>query len=472
MRFGPGLTILAVTGVLGACAAVGPEPEAAAPDLPPAYAFAPDADPGVDPGAGPASDAAWWTGFEDPALNALIEAGLDGNRDITAALARLEAAQAQIVSARSGLFPGVDGEVSLEAQTEPGDSETETDAQGAGLLSYSPDLFGRQRRAIAAARADAAAQADLADDVRRLTAASIASQYLALARAEARFALLETSLDLQRQTLDIVTQRFDAGLSAGLDVQRAEADLARTRAQRGTLTIARAQALNTLAVLTGRTLAGWTPPEPDAIPAFTGEIAAGAPAALLRRRPDVRAAEADLEAALARVGVARAALYPQLSLPGSITADLDPAGFADSVTARIAAVVDIPLFDAGARRADITAAEARASAALADYEQTVLLAVADVETALSRIAAIEARRTELARAVTASETAFDQLNALYREGLATFIDILDAQRTLINSREAAVNADAELAQAVIDLHAALGAQAYGSEEGAADDALR
>jgi len=448
--------------VLSACATgpergpeLGPEPRVTAPDLPLAYAQVEDGAPAANQGVSPGD--VWWAGFDDPVLATLIETGLAQNRDIAAALARLDAASAQITAARAGLFPRLDGEASIDARTQPGGSDLDTSASAAGLFSFTPDLFGGQRRAIEAARADAASQEALAADVRRLTAASIASQYLALARAQARFALLETSLDLQRQTLDIVRQRFEAGLSAGLDVQRAEADLARTQAQRGTLIIARAEALNALAVLSGRTLSGWDVPEPDAIPSFTRDIAPGVPAALLRGRPDIRAAEADLAAALARVGVARAALYPQLTLPGSITADLGAADFADTITAQIAAVLDIPLFDAGARRAGLTASQALAAAALADYEQAVLVAVADVETALARIDAIEARRQELARAVTASERAFDQLNALYREGLATFIDILDAQRTLIDSREAAVNADAELAQAVIDLYAALGA---------------
>ena len=438
--------------VLTGCVA-GPDytrPDTTPPALPGAFA-----EGAPEPRSEPALEA-WWTGFDDPALTALVNAGVEDNRDVVAALAQLEAAEARINAARAGLFPEIDGEGAVEAGTGPGFEDGDVSASGALLMAFTPDLFGRQRRAIVAARADARAEAGLAADARRLTAAAIAGQYVALARAEARFELLETSLDLQRQTLRIVEQRFEAGLSADLDVRRAEADLARTEAQRGTLTIARARAINSLAVLTGRSRAGWDAPAPEAIPRFQPGVAAGAPAALLRRRPDVRAAERRLEADLARVGVARARLYPQLSLPGSITADLDPGAFSDTVSAQIAAVVDIPLFDAGARRADLTAAEAEARAALADYEQAVFLAVADVETALARIAAIKARREDLARAVTASERAFDQLDALYREGLATFIDILDAQRTLIGSREAALEADAALAQAVIDLHAALG----------------
>lgn len=436
--------------LLGGCAA-GPDPVAPTPGAPERYAAAPAADPGLT------RDEAWWAGFESPDLSRLIETGLDQNLTVAAALARLEAAEARIGAARAGLFPAIDGEVSVDAQTEPGGGEVDSAAQGGVLLSWTPDLFGRQRRAIEAARADAASQAALAADLKRLTAAAIASAYLDLARVQARFELLDTSLDLQRQTLRIVEQRFEAGLSAGLDVERARADLARTQAQRGTLAVARAQALNGLAVLTGRTLSGWTPPTPTAIPAFDREIAPGVPAGLIRRRPDLRAAEADLAAALARVGVARARLYPQLSLPGAITADLDPADFAGDAVVQIAAVLDVPLFDAGARRAEISASRAEARAALADYEQALLEAVADVEISLSRIAAVEARRAELARAVEASEAAFAQLDALYREGLATFIDILDAQRTLIDSREAALEADAALAQAVVDLYAALGA---------------
>ncbi len=444
---------------LSACAAVGPEPGAEAPALPDAFAAAPDADD-----AGP--EDAWWTGFRDAALTRLVETGLTENRDIAAALARLEAAEAGVTAARAGLVPQIDGEAAISAATEPGLEDLEADPEASGLLSYTPDLFGRQRRAIEAARADAEAEAGLAADTARLTAAAIARRYVALARAEARFALLETSLDLQRQTLRIVEQRFDAGLSAGLDLQRAEADLARTEAQRGTLTIARAEAANSLAVLTGRTLADWEPPEAGGIPRYDRDIEAGAPARPPRPPPRPRAPPAAPAAPPARAGRGPGRPPSPRPPPAPLTPALDAGAFADSLAAEIAAVVDIPLFDAGARRADLSASEARAEAALADYEQTILLAVADVETALTRIDAVEARRTEFARAVEASEAAFDQLNALYREGLATFIDILDAQRTLIGSREAALEADAALAEAVIDLHAALGAGALAANAGA------
>lgn len=398
----------------------------------------------------------WWTGFGEPRLDALVDTALSDNREIEAALARLDAARAVIRAERSGLYPRLDGELSAGASSALDGGGSESSAEAAGLLAFTPDLFGRQRRAVEAARARAQAQTAVLEDVRRLTAAAVATQYVELSRARARLDLLEASLELQRQTLRIVEQRFEAGLSAELEVRRAEADLARTRSQRGTLDIAAADAQNALAVLTGARPGVWIPPETGMIPEYDAAIGTGMPAELVRRRPDIRAAEAELAAATAEIGVEAADLYPSLSLPGSIRAGLgDASGIGEGAVAQLAAVIDIPLFDAGGRRADIAAAQARAEAALADYEQVLLLALSDVETALVAIRALEARRDDLEQAVAASEDAFDQLNALYREGLATFIDILDAQRTLIDSREAYVNSQAELARGVITLQTGL-----------------
>lgn len=400
----------------------------------------------------------WWTGFEEPALDALVKTALEDNREIAAALARLDAARAIIRAERSGLYPQLDAELSGQAQNELDGGLGASSAEASGIFSFTPDLFGRQRRAMEAARRGSEGQAARLEDVRRLTAAAVAGQYVELARARARLDLLETSLELQRQTLRIVEQRYGAGLSAELEVRRAEADLARTRSQRGTLDIAAADAGTALAVLIGAQPGAWSPPEIETIPDYPTQIRTGVPADLVRRRPDIRAAEAALAAATAEIGIETADLYPRLSLPGRISADLgSTAGIGEMVLAQVSAVIDIPLFDAGGRRADITAAEARAAAALADYEQTLLSALGEVESSLVAIRSLDARRDDLRQAVDASEQAFDQLNALYREGLASFIDILDAQRTLINSRESYVNSQAELARASITLQTALAA---------------
>ena len=408
-----------------------------------------------------AVDAAWWTGFQDPQLDGLVSEALSANRDIAAAIADLAAADALSDAARSDLYPALDAAAGADIA---GDFDGDTDAGGAvaALFGWTPDLFGRTQARLDQAEAQAAARAFALQNIRRLTAASVARRYVELERTQVRLVLLDTSLELQRQTLEIVRRRFEAGLAADLDVQRAAADLARTRAQRGTLEIAAASAANQLAILLARTpgeadLLGGA--EPD-VPRYAGGPAAGAPADLLRNRPDLRAAEASLAAAAAAVGVERADLYPSLSLPGRITADIgNGASLAEAVLVSLSASLDIPLLDGGRRQAEIAAAQARLDSALANYEQALLESLAEVETALVAIESTRARRDELATAVTASEQAFEQLDALYREGLASFIDILDAQRTLIDSREAYVDSEADLAAAMIDLYEALGAPA-------------
>ncbi|MEL6366071.1 MAG: TolC family protein, partial [Pseudomonadota bacterium] len=158
----------------------------------------------------------------------------------------------------------------------------------------------------------------------------------------------------------------------------------------------------------------------------------------------------------AEIGIETADLYPSLRIPGSVTLDLGGTIDRTELVGTISSVIDIPLFDAGRRRAEIRGAKARARAAVSDYEQSVLSALADVEIALVGINAAELQLREFQSAVESSEYAFDQLTALYREGLATFIDILDAQRTLIANREAYVDAEAAAAISVVDLYFAVG----------------
>ena len=436
---------------LAGCAA-GPDYRRPELDLAPAYLNTADLPLSNEP--------LWWRGFDDPELNRVVQRTLDANVDIAGALARVDAAEATVRAASAGLFPVVGASVSGDVSgLLSGDGAEESGGEIGISASFFPDLFGAQRRAIEATRAGARAQRDLLSDARRLAAAAAADRYIEARRTAARLDLLDVSLDLQQQTLEIVSQRFEAGLSADLDVRRAEADLSRTRAQRGTLDIAKAQAEYTLAVLQGEgpssglgALAG----EP-AIPAFAGGPPVGVPADLLRRRPDVRAAEAQLAAATAAIGIEAADLFPTLSLAGAITGEIGGSqSIADSAFGIVAAAIDLTIFDAGRRRAEIAGAEARAREALHAYRGTLLDSLVEVETSLVAIEALEERRAQFETAVTASEAAFEQLNALYREGLASFIDILDAQRTLIGSRESFVDSEADLAAAIVALYAAIG----------------
>ncbi|MCR9129861.1 MAG: efflux transporter outer membrane subunit [Alphaproteobacteria bacterium] len=449
------LPAAAVAAVLSACVA-GPDYAPPAAPQPEAYSRSPQFEPAV-----PETDGPWWTGFQAGDLNALIDAALADNLDIRQGAQRLAAAEALAGAARSDFLPTLDGGADATVRTDG------RDTAGAGLsASQIIDVNGQLRRSEERARAEVLAAEYELEDIRRLTAASAASLYVEARRARARLALLDASLELQQRTLDIVERRAEAGLSADLDVRRATADLARTRAQRGALELQQIRARNALSVLLGQVpgarlswLEADSAAPSDALGlSYEAAIPVGAPADMIRRRPDLRQAEARLMAAIARIGIEQADLYPALRLPGSISADFSD-GPGDDLAASLSAVLDVPLFDFGRRQAEVTAAEARAAEAALAYEQAVLRALEEVETGLVAIDSVQARLADLEIAVTESERAFDQLNALYREGLASFIDVLDAQRTLIGSREALVDSQADLASAVIDLNVALAAPA-------------
>ena len=417
--------------------------------LPPDY-FA-----GARPEAG--LEDAWWHGFGDAELDRLIDQALGRNPSLEAARQRLAAARAIVVAEESDFLPTIDAEIAGDVSV----NDRGSGAEGAGARLggiWRIDINGRlsAERTAAIAAADGAVQA--VADRRRLLAAAVASQYIELKRTAARLQLLEESSDLQRQTLRIVTLRFEAGLSSNLDVRRARADVARTEAQRGLLLLARARAANALAVLVGETPSGVpAAPVETQVPRYAQGPAIGVPADLLRRRPDLLLAEAGIAEAAAQVGIERSDLLPALSLPGIVTlGDGSVDGLFSQAIAGLSAVLGVPLIDGGRRRAEVRAAESNLAAELADYRQALLSVLAEVETALTAISAAKDRTAEFQNAVTESEAAFEQSNALYREGLASLFDVLDVQRQLISSREALIDGNADLAQAHVDLFTSVG----------------
>ncbi|MEL6364179.1 MAG: TolC family protein, partial [Pseudomonadota bacterium] len=304
-------------------------------------------------------DRLWWRGFRDPALDAVVEKALAENQQIEAALDRLEAVNANVRATQADLFPRFDGAVSREERlfvTDPanpgqpgsGDpqeaGDTTTRIDGISRLVFSPDFFGRTRRSVEFARANRRAQIFAILDLRRAIASGVASRYIDLRRIDARTRLLEQSLELQLQTLEIVRKRRSAGLAADLDVRRAEADLARTRAQQGALMNARARAAFDLAVLLGEAPSAASDlPGRSTIPRYIAGPPIGVPAELIRRRPDVQQTEAFLIAATAEIGIETADLYPSLRIPGSVTLDLGGTIDRTELVGTISSVIDIPL---------------------------------------------------------------------------------------------------------------------------------
>ncbi len=437
---------------LSACATTVPEAPGPA-DIAMPEEFAADYRPPVDEGT------RWWEGFDDPRLDELVKRALAANLDIATTRERLAASRALLRAARGDRLPSVDGVADVGIDATSGDVGDTLSAGGVAL--FDPDISGRLSAQIEAAAARAAAAEYLVADRERLVAAEVARQYIELRRTGERLVLLSESTRLQEQTLRIVTLRFEAGLSANLDVRRAAADLAQTRAQSGLLELQRARAAHALAVLTGD-MPREAPPvdeESGAVPAFDGGPAIGMPADLLRRRPDLLVAEADLLEAAANVGIERSDLVPSLTISGQVLlGDGSFGGIVSDFLGSLGAALDLPLFDGGRRRAEVDAAQYELQARFMEYRQGVLGVMAEVENALVGIEAYSNRNADLQQAIAESERAFEQSNALYREGLASLFDVLDSQRQLISSRQSLIDSEASLAASYIDLYSAVGAQ--------------
>lgn len=433
--------------LLSGCAGAPPEVMIPVIEAPPAYAT-------NLPPSGIERD--WWLGYNDPVLDTLVRRGLAANLDIDAATDRLGSAAALLRAERSDFVPSVDGTAEVGASLADDSRITAT----AGLFGlFNPDINGRLAAEVRAAAADYAEAEYLLADQRRIVAAAIASQYIEYRRTGAQLELLEQSTDLQEQTLRIVTLRFEAGLAANLDVRRAAADLAQTRARRGLIEIARNEAQNALAVLLAEPPGAFAVPSTDnaQIPDYGRGPPAGIPADLLRRRTDILAAEARLAQAAAAIGIERADLKPSLTIPGTLgIGDGTLGGLFSDFLIGIGAALDLPLFDGGRRRAEVEAAEFEAQARVAEYKAVFLNALGEVENALVAIEAYRQRSAALSEAIEESEVALSQSNALYREGLASLFDVLDAQRQLIASRQSLIDSDAALASSYTAFHASVG----------------
>ena len=459
----PGLGVLVLSGCL---ATVGPDYAPPALETGPTYRAPVPASSATTPAE------AWWEGFGDPVLTALIVEGLKNNLDIQLADARVSEAAAALSAAGSDRLPTFDGQGKATVESDrklsapPATADNKVSPTGstviAGIFSWTADLFGGLTRSEEAARADMERLAWIKRDTALTVAADIARAYMVLRGAERRLALTRESLELQRQTLDIVASRVDAGLAPGLDLSRAESSVRALEADLRPIETQISQTRDTLATLLGRRpdeLGGLVPEDGAVIPIAGAGPVIGEPADLLRRRPDLRAAERDLMRATAEIGVAEAALYPSLTIPGRLqitTGDFGTASIVHTVLANVGATLDVPLLDAGGREADLDAAEQRARQTLLTYRATLLTALSEVEAALHAHAGAARRVAALEEAAAADERAYDQARTLYAQGLTSFLDILDAQRTLTTTRQRLAVTRTDMAIAAIDLFQAVG----------------
>lgn len=460
------LTAAASSALLAACA-VGPKAPPA--DLPVAGTggFVGSASPTVSTAA--ARDD-WWRLYDDPTLDALIQQAFAENNQLEAAFANLRAVRASLSEARVGRFPTTT--TSAQAQRSRGSAATvqglpagqdapEIDTYDVGLqASYEIDLFGRVESTIRAARADArAAEAALAT-VQVTVAAETTRAYADTCSANAQIAVAERTLELQRNTANLTQTLLDGGAGTGLDVASARAALAQTASTLPTLRAARNEALFRLATLTGVTPAEASQAAAACVrpPQLTQPIPVGDGAALLARRPDVRQAEAELAAAAARVNVATANLFPQISLGGSIgSTALESGELSDDQNFRFSfgPLISWSFPNVFAARAQIKAAGARSDAALATFDQTVLTALQETETALSNYANELDRRAALTEARDQAARAADLSRLRFNAGADSFLLVLDAERTQAAADAALAQSDALVTTYQIALFRAL-----------------
>jgi multidrug efflux pump len=411
----------------------------------------------------------WWREFRDPTLERLITTALATNQDLRIASARLREARAlrrvttfDVAPTVTGAAGYVKGVNSLDALRGLPRSQREFELYDAGFdATWELDFFGRVRRSVQAARADVEAAAATRRAVALSVVAEIVRNYCELRGAQQELALARKNADLQRETLDIVRAKLRAGRGTELDVARAEAQWNAAESAVPPLETAVERAIYRLGVLTGQDPANLAAElrAPAPLPDTPATLNVGNPAELLRRRPDIRAAERALAAATARVGVATADLFPRVTFVGSLglqAGEFSALGDAGSDTYSFGPRITWAALDLGRVRARLQAARARADAQLAAYEKTVLLALEETEGALVEFGRARLQREQLRAAVRAARDAARLAEERYRAGVAEYLTVLDAQRTLTALEDQLARAETRAVTALVAVHKALG----------------
>jgi NodT family efflux transporter outer membrane factor (OMF) lipoprotein len=460
----------ALVAISAGCGAVGPDYEAPEPAVPAGFREAHAALT-----AAPADAGAWWRRLGDPVLDGLVARAARQSLDIREALARVQEARALRGVARAEHFPVLDSEVSYRRRrdsenTPLGPFAVEADRYFAGFeASWEIDLWGRIRRLVEAADADLAATVEAARAVAVAVAAETAASYVELRAMQERIAIARNNIALQEQTLALVRARFESGLVGERDVAQAASNLATTRSRVPALASAQRTAENRLTVLLGlppgalaEELAAAKP-----VPVPPVEIAVGVPADLVRRRPDVRAAERELAAETARIGVAEGELYPRLTLLGSLGLESDHVSDLVDSGSKVFGIgpsIRWNVFDAGRLRGRVAAQDARADQAFVRWERAVLVALEETENAMTAFVLEQARRAQLDEAVTEARRAVEFAGTQYREGLTDFQNVLDSERELADLDDQLAQSRAAITANAVALYRALGGGWGGAAE--------
>jgi len=456
---------------LAGCAAVGPvyqRPELA---VPAAWNEAQPA--GFD--TRPTVLASWWTEFDDPLLDTLVERAVRSNLDLRLAEARIRESRALRAVTAADAWPRLDtsGSYTRSRSSENAFSSGTGDSSSFGAngardlfragfdASWEIDVFGGVRRSVEAADANVQASVEERRNALVTLLGDVAKNYIDLRGFQRRLAVARSNLRAQQETLELTRVRFEAGLSSDFEVAQSEGQVNTTAAQIPALESALKQSAHRLDVLLGQQPGAlWAEVGNEApIPALPPQAQVGMPAELLRRRPDIRRAERLLAAATAQVGAATADLYPRFSLSGAFGFQSISAGDLLSGGSRfwsIGPTILWPVFDAGRIRAGIAVRSAQQEQALTLYERTVLTAFEDVENSLVNYIKEQTRYRSLTDAVAANRRAVQLANELYTRGLIDFLNVLESQRSLYASESELAQSETAMASNLVALYKALG----------------
>lgn len=401
----------------------------------------------------------YWTRLNDPLIDRHVERALANNRDISQATARLMQARAGVRAARAGFFPRIDASGGVRRDVGDLADDRLQFSMGADA-QWEIDLFGRISSDVAASRADLAAAGYGLADLQRLIVGQVAQTTVSARALAVQLAIARDTLTIQDDNLQIARWRLQAGLVSSLDVEQAAAQRAQTAASIPALERDLAQAANAISTLIGEApgpvrLALNADVAP--IPLPPESVGVETPAAVMRSRPDVRQAEAALLADTARIGVAKAQLLPLVRLTGNIgTSSFGLDNMFDIVTGGLFAGVSQLIFDGGRARAQVAGAEASAQASLAAWEQAILGALEDVESASVALIAARERVRLFGTALDAANNAALLARSQYQAGLIDFQTLLTTESQLLGARNARAASEAERANAFITLNQALG----------------
>ncbi len=412
----------------------------------------------------------WWKLFNDRDLNRLEERALAANNDLAAAKARVDTARALVGVDRARMFPTLDLTGSAGISRASQDSTTGNLPAGFSIplenklyrstfdLAYDPDLWGRNKRQLEASTAEAAASAALYDSLRLGVATEVARQYFLLRGLDAQEAVIRETIGSRQSTFELEQSKLDAGLADGLATSQARTLLELARNDLAVVQRQRGSAEHALAVLCGARPSDFSIAARDSGGALP-DIRPGLPASVLNRRPDVRAAEQQLRAANARIGVAEAAFYPNFSISaGGGFESLDVKRFLDweNRVLSLGAGVAAPVFDGGTNRARFDAAVSGRDEALAGYRNTLLVALREVEDALVDLKGLARSRRALEQALASARETRKISQERYDKGLSSYLEVVESERTVLNVRLVLAQNDANQRITLAALAKALG----------------